>query len=152
MRRYTKPVIAALLTLCFGCASVPAHAGTAILSWQRPTQNCGGGTATITGFKVYWGPVGRVAAGLPASSTGSCGEATSVSPTNPKVAVAYPKAVIVINNAAATTINVTMPNDGQRYYFAITAMDANGESYLSNEASKLGVPGSTNATMTWEQQ
>ena len=116
-----------------------AHAVDANLHWSAVTGGCTGPlTAPIAGYRVYWGTVGRVAAGLPQSSTGPCNDPTQVAATNPKRVVAYPNTAVVINNPAVLTTVIALPNDAKRYFFSMTAFDSTGaESNLTNEVSKL---------------
>jgi hypothetical protein len=125
-----------ILALLLLFIAAPALADTANLTWARPPSNCDGSTSAVTGYKVYWGTVGRVAAGLPASSVGPCGDTTQVSPTNPKVAIAYNQPVITISNPAQLTTSIVIAQPGTKYYFAVAALDANGSSNLTNEVSK----------------
>lgn len=127
-----RALVGALLLL----ATLGAQAGTATLTWSKLAQNCDGTSATITGYRVYWGLVGRAAAGLPLTSAGGCSDVSQIAPNNPKVAVAYPNASVLVADPNLTTA-ITLPNDGKRYYFAVTQVSAQGESNLTNEVSKL---------------
>jgi len=128
-----------ILTVLLATVGIVYAATTATLTWTAPTLNCDGSTATgataITGYKVYSGTVGRVAAGLPATSSGGCSDVSQVKPSDPKVAQAYNDGSVLVT-AATLSKALTMPDDGLKHYFAVTAISAQGESNLTNEVSK----------------
>ena len=112
-------------------AAAPAT-NLAILNWQATTQSCEGTPETVSRYRVYWGAVGRVAAGLPPSGQGCGSLGTPI--TDPRVAQAYPNSV----ETTILTQTIELPQDNQRYYFAVIAIDAAGNaSNISNEVSKL---------------
>ena len=92
----------------FNIAVRSAATGSAVLSWQPPTQNADGSPLTnLAGYKVYWG-----------TSPGS-----------------YPNSV-TLNNPGLTTYVVDNLVSGT-YYFVVTALNTLGaESQMSNSASK----------------
>jgi hypothetical protein len=125
------------IAVLLSALALPAWAATiAQLSWTAPTQNCDGTAVRqpIT-YRIYYGTVGRVAAGLPASSTGGCSNPSQVVTTDPRVALAYSTTVDV--PAGQLSRSVTLPDDGRRYYFALVAINADGISMLTNEVSKV---------------
>jgi hypothetical protein len=127
-----------ILGLILAISAQKVEADTAVLSWTPPTQNCDGTpVGVLTGYKVYWGTVGRAGAVLPVLSTGSCSDPSQVAPSNVKVPIAYNQPIITIANPAQLTTAVVIGQPNTRYYFAVTAYNVTGESNLTNELSKL---------------
>jgi len=121
-------------------ASQAALADPATLTWTSPPNNCDATPLTnLSGYKIYWGTVGRVAAGLPALSTGTCSDPSQVVPTDPKVAIAYEKIPVVVANPAQLSAVISLDKPSTRYFFGITAYTNTpaSESNLSNEVSKI---------------
>lgn len=129
-------VLALALAIAAG-AAISAATNPTTLAWTKPTANCDGTPASIASFKIYWGTTGRVAAGLPASSTGPCGDTTQVAPTNAKVPIAYNLQSITVSNPAQVQQIIDLPADGRKYFFAMTAVGVGGESNLTNEVNKV---------------
>lgn len=152
MRRQLKFALFLIGALLAG----PTFADSAVLTWTAPTLNCDGTPLTnLASFKVYWGTVGRVAAGLPPTSSGGCSDPSQVYTTEPKVATAYEKPQQT-SPVGTTGLTITLPDDGKTYFFTVTAIDAAGaESPISNEMSKIAnappvpFPGPVSATFTW---
>ena len=88
----------------------PGEAGQVQLSWTAPTEDEDGIRLTdLAGYKLYYGQNSRQVSG------------------------SYQFSVDVGNRTSYTLTNLT---DGQRYYFAVTAYNTEGdESTYSNEAS-----------------
>ena len=138
----------ALFALVLMAASVSAAtpADQAALSWTKAPTNCAGGVqGPLLGFRVYYGKVGRVSAGLPAftcpppGTPCPCSDATQVQANDPKVPVAYPNVITIPDpNVLVKTITFT---DTAKYYFAVAAFDASGSSPLTNEVTKAIVAG-----------
>jgi hypothetical protein len=136
-------LVAALLASLFSLAAMPAFAADATpgneahLSWTAPTLSCDGSplVGPIT-YTIYYGTVGRAAAGIPSTLTGGCGTA-GLQPTDPRVRVAYQFTPIVIVNPVENAQIIPLAPSGTRFYFAVTAKDAEGESNLTGEVSKL---------------
>lgn len=136
-----KLVVAMLLSLL--ALASPARAADATpgneahLSWTAPTSSCDGTplVGPVT-YKIYYGTVGRVAAGIPSTLNAGCGSG-GLQPSDPRVRTAYQFAPLVITDPAQNAQIIPLAPSGTRFYFAITAVDAEGESNLTGEVSKL---------------
>jgi len=128
-----------LLILLF---SSSVWADTAVLSWTNPIQNCDGSVLTaaqLQSIKVYIGTKGRVAAGLPATTTNGCSGPTMIIATDPKVAIAYEIGVVLVPVTSGSSYTYPSLVSGTKYYFAVSAFGSGGESSLSNEVSKIAL-------------
>lgn len=129
-----------LLSIVLIIALLPiyAKADTAEISWTAPTKNCDGTNLTnLARYKIYWGTVGRVAAGIPSNLTGGCGTA-GLQPTNSLIPTAYNRPVILVASPTQLAYVVDLPSPNTRYYFAMTAINSvNEESNLTGELSKV---------------
>ena len=91
----------------FSIAVVATASGSASLSWTPPTQNTDNTTATLIGYRVYWG-------------------------TSPGV---YTQQVSINNPGTASYIVDQLTP--ATWYFVVTAVSAAGESAFSNMAQKV---------------
>lgn len=136
-----KRLLVLLALVASGIATAAPLPNEAALSWQPIAQNCNGSglnIADVTAFRIFYGRVGRVAAGLPATSTGACNDPSQVAFGNAKIAAAYAQTIDVPAGVSVKTIAFTTPG---KYYFAVAGMGARGNSNLSNEVSKTIVVG-----------
>lgn len=96
--------------------AAPLFAGTAELSWQKPTTDANGDPlATFTGYKIYYGTSPRTDTAPPGG---------------------YPNSVAITDPDQLTYTFSSLPDD-YVYYFSVAAYNSAGESDFSNEGSKF---------------
>jgi hypothetical protein len=105
-------LILSLATLLYAS---PLFAGSAELTWQKPTTDANGDPLpTFSGYKIYYGTSSRTGNTPPGG---------------------YPDSVTITDPDQLTYTFTNLP-DGHTYYFSVTAYNGAGEGSFSNEGSK----------------
>jgi hypothetical protein len=95
--------------------AAPLFAGTAELSWEKPTTDANGDPLTaFIGYKIYYGTSPRTDTAPPGG---------------------YPNSVAITDPDQLTYFFSSLPDDFI-YYFSVVAYNGAGESSFSNEAGK----------------